>query len=516
MPPFRIAAECVCLAGWLVCCACSALRWIHMLQLNSYRARTQAHWMKTHPEKLLCLLPVLPAVIFAAVGADWSAALCALFLMISCLSLRPKKAKKPLVYTGRVKRLLSAYVLLCLLCLAAGLLYGGRLRLLFPTVALLLSPLVTLLANLLCAPEEHAVRQYYINDAAGKLRACPELLVLGVTGSYGKTSVKSYLGQLLRVQYDTLITPESYNTPMGVVRTVREHLKATHEWFVCEMGARHVGDIRELCELVHPQHGLITAIGNQHLETFHTQEAIVQTKYELADALPPDGKLFLNGDCDLIRQNLPNRPFLTYGLNEGNDYRATDVTVTLGGTEFTVTAPDGAVQRYRMRLIGSHSVLNVTGAIAVCHTFGIPLASLVPAVHKLTAVEHRMQLLPGEITYIDDAYNSNPAGCQAALETLSRFDACKILVTPGMVELGEAMERCNEEFGMQAAAVCDLCILVGEKQAAPLRRGLLRGQFPEDRIRVVQTLQEALSEVKRYQTEQKKVVLLENDLPDNY
>lgn len=501
----------VCLLLWLTAVCFASVRWFHMLQLNSYRARTQFRRFKETPDKLFCLLPVLGALVFSFLHTLWAEIATALFLALAAFTLLPRKAKKPLVYTGRVKRMLATEALLYAVCAVLGYWFGF-----VPMLALLCSPLLAMLANLLNSPIEASVRKWYINDARKKLRACPNLLLLGVTGSYGKTSVKSYLGQLLNVKYDTLITPESFNTPMGVVRTVREHLKATHEVFVCEMGARHVGDIKELCDLVHPMHGLITAIGNQHLETFKTQENVVKTKYELADSLPADGKLFLNGDCELILQNLPSRPYITYGLGEQNHYHASDVAVSLSGTEFTVHAPNGESERFRMRLLGGHSVLNVTGAIAVCHTFGIPLSSLQGAVRKLAPVEHRMQLLPGEITYIDDAYNSNPAGCKAALDTLAMFDACRILVTPGMVELGDAMDACNEAFGRQAAPVCDLCVLVGEKQAEPIRRGLLAEGFPEDRIRVVHTLQEGLAQVRAFYSEKKKIVLLENDLPDNY
>ncbi|MCH5182648.1 MAG: UDP-N-acetylmuramoyl-tripeptide--D-alanyl-D-alanine ligase [Oscillospiraceae bacterium] len=519
-------AACVCLLIWAAGSLFAALHWMHLLQLQSYRAHELWRRLVGAPLKLAGgLLPALAALPFAVFategeGSLWLWAVCALLFALSAVILRPrrKNVKKPLVFTGRVKRLTAVYGLLLLACLALSVLFylrGGR-WLLPVSLALLFSLFLAILANWICAPVERAVKRWYTNDAIKKLRGSTGLLTLGVTGSYGKTSVKTYLGALLGVQYDTLITPESFNTPMGVVRTVREHLRTTHEVFVCEMGARHVGDIKELCDLVHPQHGLITAIGNQHLETFHTQENIVHTKYELADALPPEGKLFLNGDCDLIRENLPSRPYITYGLGEGNDYRATDVELSLTGTSFTVSAPDGESYRYRMPLIGGHSVLNVTGAIAVCHTFGIPLASLAPAVRKLAAVPHRMQLRAGEITYIDDAYNSNPAGCRAALETLGRFDACRILVTPGMVELGADMERCNEEFGAQAAEVCDLCVLVGEKQAVPIKRGLLNAGYPEERIRVVRTLQEALAEVNAFRSEKRKVVLLENDLPDQY
>lgn len=498
-------------ALYLLCAAFATVRWLHMLQLNSYRARTQLRRFRETPEKLFCLLPLAVVCVCAFLPYLWAEFVGVLFLAVSCLTVKPPKAKKPLVYTGRVKRLIATSAVLYVACGIAG-----HWLAFLPMLALLLSPFVAMLANLLNAPIESSVRRWYIRDAVKKLRACPDLLTIGVTGSYGKTSVKTYLGKLLNVQFGTLITPESYNTPMGVVRTVREHLRATHEVFVCEMGARHVGDIKELCDLVHPKHGLITAVGNQHLETFKTTENIAKTKFELADSLPEDGKLFLNGDCELILQHLPSRPYITYGLSAHCMYRATDVSVSLAGTAFTVTAPNGDSAQYRMRLLGTHSVLNVTGAIAVCHTLGIPLESLTDAVRKLAPVEHRMQLLPGEITYIDDAYNSNPAGCKAALETLGMFDACKILVTPGMVELGDAMDDCNETFGRQAAKVCDLCVLVGEKQAIPIRRGLLAEGFPEEQIRVVRTLQEGLAQVRAFYSTKKKIVLLENDLPDNY
>ncbi|MBQ9793678.1 MAG: UDP-N-acetylmuramoyl-tripeptide--D-alanyl-D-alanine ligase [Clostridia bacterium] len=496
---------------YLTAAVFACLRWVHNLQLNSYQNKTQLRRFRSAPEKLFCLLPLLPAWVFSFLPFVWAKIVTLVFLAFSCLSLKPVKAKKPLVFTARVKRLLA--VTAVLLLLFAG---GGWFVPALSVGALFLSPLVILLANLLCAPMEKAVRNWYIGDAKRILNSCPELLILGVTGSYGKTSVKSYLGALLNAGFDTLITPESFNTPMGVVRTVRENLRSTHEIFVCEMGARHVGDIKELCDLVHPKHGIITAVGNQHLESFRTHENIRKTKYELADALPESGKLFVNWDCEAIRENPPARPYITYGLSEGCDYRAVDMELTLSGTAFTVEFPDGTTQRYRMPLIGEHSVLNVTGAIGVCHSFGIHPSALVPALRKLKSVPHRMELRPGPITYIDDAYNSNPAGCKAALDTLARFDACRILVTPGMVELGSAWEEENKAFGRHAAGVCDLCVLVGIREAEPIKAGLLEAGFPEERIAVVSSLQEGLARVNSFYSEKKKVVLLENDLPDNY
>ena len=493
-------------------------RFLHVLQLNSYKPSTQLRWMKTHRERLLCCVPALLAVVFGCFDALWAQIVCTVWEALSVLTLCPKKAKKPLVWTARAKRLAAANGLLFLLLALAGFFCGGAWKFLLPALFPAFSPLWMLLANLLCAPIEKAVRQWYIDDAVKKLRACPDLDVFGITGSYGKTSVKSYLGQLLSSKYDTLITPESYNTPMGVVRTVRERLKATHRIFVCEMGARNVGDIKELCDLVHPRCGLITAVGNQHLETFRTPENILKTKFELADALPADGLLFLNADSEPIRAHLPalDRPYITYGTTDDCDFYATDVSLSQNGTSFVLHTKDGQSYPFRMKLIGTHSVLNVTGALAVCLTFGISPELLAPAVRRLEAVPHRMQLLPGAITYIDDAYNSNPAGCKAALKTLSMFDACRILVTPGMVELGDDMKKCNREFGLQASEVCDEVYLVGEAQAVPIRAGLLDGGFPESKIHVTHTLPDALSALRALQTEKPKIVLLENDLPDNY
>lgn len=510
---------CIFCAFYLFASVLSALRYMHAFQLNSYRIRAQFTWMKTHRERLACLIPVFFCLCFAPVGTLWSGIVSTALLAFSCYTVFPRKAKKPLVITSRIKRLLCTDLMLAVLLAVAGFLLGRHFQFTLPALFLLCSPLAVLLADVINRPVEKAARNWYIRDAKKKLAACPDLTILGVTGSFGKTSVKSHLGHLLSVRYDTLITPESYNTPMGVVRTIREKLLPRHNLFVCEMGARHVGDIKELCDLVHPVHGIITAVGNQHLETFKSPDNILHTKFELADSLPPDGLLFLNADSEPIRKHMPDlqRPFITYGLTPDCSFYASDISVSLNGTSFSLHAPDGSVTAYRMKLLGGHNVLNVTGALAVCISLGIPPRDLIPAVRTLEAVPHRMQLLPGgDITFIDDAYNSNPSGCRAALNTLSMFDACRILVTPGMVELGSEMETSNREFGRQAAAVCDYVFLVGERQAVPIREGLMDAGFPESRVTVTHTLQDALRFVRSIHSSKKKVVLLENDLPDNY
>ncbi|MBO4399962.1 MAG: UDP-N-acetylmuramoyl-tripeptide--D-alanyl-D-alanine ligase, partial [Lachnospiraceae bacterium] len=328
----------------------------------------------------------------------------------------------------------------------------------------------------------------------------------------------------LSAKYDVLVTPESFNTPMGVVRTIREQLRPSNEIFVCEMGARHVGDIKEICDIVHPKHGVITSIGPQHLETFFTMDNIRNTKYELADALPKGGMLFLNGDSEEVVKKAGEYPgaFLYHAADAANGsaaggYYAKDIKVSSLGTEFTVHAPDGKEETFSTRLVGGHNVINIIGAIAVANQLGIALSDLKIPVRRLEPVPHRMQLIGrGAVTIIDDAYNSNPVGSKAAVETLGLFDGVKILVTPGMVELGEKEEEYNKAFGGYAAKNCDYICLVGRKRAEPIAAGVREAGFPEEKLRIFDRLQEALDFAYSIGDEGHKYILLENDLPDNY
>lgn len=499
---------------------------MHFFQLNSYRFDTHTKWMKENTKKYLthCIFAVLMLIcLFFEISIDIKAGVLIVLFALSCLAEKPKKAKKPLVYTPRVKRMLFTTIILCAVILLVTAHFTIKahhesITLLAAALLYAFGPALVLVANLINKPMELSINQGYTNDAKKILKACPDLKIIGITGSYGKTSVKYYLTTLLKSKYNVLMTPESYNTPMGVVKTIRGSLKATHEIFVCEMGAKWVGDIKELCDIVHPQHGVITSIGPQHLESFKTLDAVKNTKFELADSLPQGGMLFLNGDDENISAHGSNRPYISYAIENDADYKAFDITVSQRGTSFSVRTPEGETEQFTTKLIGRHNVLNIVGAIAISHKMGIALKDLKGAVRKLEGVPHRLELKEsGALTIIDDAYNSNPSGTKAALEALSLFDGYKILVTPGMVELGSKQDELNREFGKNAASVCDFVVLVGEKQAVPIKAGLLDMNYNEEKIYVANNINEALNFVYAISSGgRKKVVLLENDLPDNY
>ncbi|MBQ3093984.1 MAG: UDP-N-acetylmuramoyl-tripeptide--D-alanyl-D-alanine ligase [Clostridia bacterium] len=501
------------------------LYYVHMLQLNSYRPERYRKWMVDHDDRVLPryrFIEAVPLALLMMYGQKNSTVALIAYIaavlatLICAICDRPRKAKKPLVYTPRVKRLLATIaVLLIALLTATGLLnaqWTGGLLLLVTLCPVLLVHL----ANLINLPMENHINNGFVKDAKRILSQMNNLTVIGITGSYGKTSAKNFLTALLSAKYNVLMTPESYNTPMGVVRTIRERLRASHEIFVCEMGAKNKGDIKEICDIVHPTHGMITAIGEQHLETFKTLETIIDTKFELIDALPEHGIAFLSTDNEHIAARpVEGNRVVSYGLKDGAGYSVSGISVDEYGSCFTVAAPDGETCTYTTRLLGAHTIQNLVGCIAVAHELGMTLAEMKQPIRQMKPVPHRLQLLPNG--YIDDAYNSNPAGFRCALDVLGAMkDTRRILVTPGMVELGARQDALNEEIGAYAASRCDYAVLVGERQAPPIKRGLLSQGFDEDRIFVAFDLHQGLSFVQSLPPVENQIVLLENDLPDNF
>lgn len=501
----------------------------HMLQLSSYQFQGYFRFLRSKPQRYGLHVGFLVVTILAGI-ADAKAGnvlriLSLVFLAFMIFQYLPKPAKKKFVVTKRVQRLFVTYVVVFLIfVVAAAILYKvGSKEAAYCIIAVYMGllPLVTALCNLINKPIEKKVNDWFIHDAQRILAEHPGLRIIGITGSYGKTSVKYYLWTLLSEGFRVLMTPESFNTPMGVVRTIRENLTPMHEIFICEMGARHVHDIKEITDIVHPDDGILTSIGPQHLETFHSIENIIDTKYELFDAVQEKsskGLKFANGDNEIITANMRHENVITYGVSEGCDYRATDVKYSADGATFTVTAPNGDSAEFSMKLLGEHNVTNVVGAIAMAHTLGIPFSKLKMGVRRITPAPHRQELIKhGNVSIIDDAYNSNPMGAKMALNTLSKFeDYTRILVTPGMVELGEKEAEYNREFGRQAAEAADYIILVGIDHTRPIKEGALEAGFSEDKLFSKETLKEATDLMYEIDAGRQKVILLENDLPDNY
>lgn len=499
---------------------------LHMLQQNSYRNERYTRWLKGNwlradrgIEFIFLGLGLLLSLFSDSIG------LIIFSLSFLFLSWRfyNKKHKKPLVLTDRAKRILGLSLALFLL-LFGFFVYPEyafvKQKTLITFLLFLGSPLVTLAANTLLKPYEKYNHNWYINDAKKMLASMPNLIIIGITGSYGKTSTKHFLHSILSQKYNVLMTPGSFNTPMGVVRTVREKLKPFHEVFIVEMGAKQNGDIKEICDIVHPKIGILTAVGTAHLDTFKTVENIQKTKFELIDAVPEDGYAVMNLDYPMIA----NRPVegkkkTYYGVeNTEAQFNITDIHLSSKGTQFKVSAEGEDLGQFSTKLLGEHNLSNLAAAIAVGEHLGVPVKQAEVGIKKLQPVQHRLSIrkIGGNITILDDAFNSNPVGAEMAVEVLGKMEGTrKIIVTPGMVELGDEAFNLNKTFGSQIAANADIAIIVGETNREALTAGLKEVNYPESQIYQASTFADATKWLGA-RMQSGDVILYENDLPDSY
>lgn len=513
-------------------------RLLHLLQIEHYESARLLLWLRRRSELLraaeLVPLGALYAAGAACAWAGWGWVAGALLLAstpIAATGVREwrRPAAKPLVFTARAKRLLTCAIApSALLAIAAVLSAAIGLKALVLSILLAVSwlllslaPFVLVSANYALRPVESKVNRRYVRTARRTLaRVSP--LVVGITGSYGKTSTKFCVGAVLSADRPTLVTPASFNSYLGVVRTLNEHLQPQHRAFVAEMGMFRRGDIAQLCELVAPSIGVITAIGPMHLERLGSIEQIEAAKAELMEALPADGRLITNGDdprCLAIAARC-EVPVTLFGIENANaKVRAFDIGFAGGRTEFDVSLGDGEKIHVSARLLGRHNVYNMLAAAAVGNALGVAPQTIANALAGVKAPDHRLSPIRNDgagVVVIDDAYNSNPEGAAAALQVLREHEASRrLLVTPGMVELGDLEAELNRRFGEQAAEVCDVVVLVGATRTQPIYEGLLSAGMAKEDVHVVADLGEAsrlLGRIRR----QGDVILFENDLPDTY
>lgn len=507
---------------------------LQMFQQNSYRPKRYWKWLHDNIwnawrlTDIACLFLLLASQLL---DIRISAFIAAVVAIVKIFMIARKKYKKPLVMTRRVWRL---YILTAVLSLGAvtatGICTWGKVWGTYsgPSMTLGLEMLIAsfswavmLLAHVLLVPVEKLIQRRYINDAKRILRTMPDLRIIGITGSYGKTSTKHYLTRILSEEYDVLMTPGSFNTPMGVVRTIREYMKPYNQIFVCEMGAKQRGDIKEICNIVHPEMGIITAVGPMHLESFKTIENVQATKFELADALPSSGCAVINNDFEhCANREVSNTKAVRYGITnpDGCDYIATDIRYTPDGTEFTVKGKDGFELQLTTRLLGECNVSDLLAAVVIAHEMGISDDKIRYAVATIEQVEHRLSIkqTPGGVTIIDDAFNSNPSGSRMAVDVLSHFtDGKRIIVTPGMIELGSEQYNLNEVFGKYIGEKLDVAIVVGEYNRDAIVSGIKSTDFDVKNLHEVGTFNEAQAVLGKI-LQKGDTVLYENDLPDTF
>ncbi len=534
---FALAALALVFAGWRIW---RRLRYfLHMAQLEGYRPSRLGRWYRQHLSLLarpshgvglaLLLLSIPLGSIFSWSNAVLLALILWPFVFISSRKYRSDQQKKPLAYTNRLKRLMGVSASLALLLLVACSMWGVATGapsgfLLFLTGLLatdFLAPQLVLLGTVLVQPVERYFQEGFKRQARRHIASRPDLTIIGVTGSFGKTSTKFVVAEILRQKYNVLATPGSYNTPMGLCLVINERLRPEHQMLILEMGMRYRGDIRELCEIAQPDAAIVTSVGPAHLETMGTIENIAREKSDIIRHARSGAPVFLNMDDPLVAQMAEIAGGRVWRVSANGhreaDIVASDIAYGPEGTSFTVRDDTGSSASFTTKLLGSHNVLNILLGVAVGREMGLRLRQIAHAVKRVDPVKHRLQLRQkGGVTIIDDAFNSNPVGARNAVEILGQFNSGRrVIVTPGMVEMGERQDKENRALGELIAEHADLALLVGRNQTEPIREGLRAGGFPDEQVKVFDTLFDAQDFLKGFLRDG-DVVLYENDLPDQY
>jgi len=519
---------------------------VYILQLERYKSDRYARWLGPHRRSVLAvgeivwqLVTVVLGGVLAGAGVHWLAAYLVWLGTGHLLLARriPLQVSQRLQYTPRGIRVLAVGFGISGCLVAGGLTLAAAsaslgapvARLVLGTMgglalAGLVAPWSVWLAASALNPLERSIARRFLAEADRRMRAYPGQ-VIGITGSYGKTTTKFIVADLLASRYRVLKTPAGVNTTMGITRVIREELRDEHEYFVVEVSAYGAGEIREVCDILHPRLGILTAVGVQHLERFGSEAAIAEAKYELLAALPPGGAAVVNADDPVClklaaRARADGKRVVLYGMGEtAGDLavRGVEMKADARGTRFRVVTRDGEAESFETRLLGRWNLSNVLAAMAAALEVGVPLQAMREAVAGLAPAPNRLEIREeGGIVKILDVANANPRGAQMALEVLAGFEGgSRILITPGMVELGPLEAEENRRFGQAAASVCDYVVLVGPQQTRPIRDGLTERGFPADRILVARHAGEVADRLAGI-VRPGDTLLFENRLPDTY
>ncbi len=523
-----------------------SMKFLLVFQLGGYRFEKYFKWLnnsETPYKARLSLLCLLGFMFFCVIGVAFlpiypnenvncyfGFVAYIVFLSVFINTEKSVNAKVPLKITKRLFRLILTYIvfliganfgLMCLLNVIAGAIDDNIVSVLrFSIICFIpfIIPYILFIAYCFNEPFEYIIREHYIKRAKKKIQNA-NVIKIGITGSYGKTSVKEILKTILLQKYRVLATPCSYNTPMGLAKTINK-LDSSHDVFIAEMGARCVGDIRELAMMVKPQYGVLTGINNQHLETFKTIEHTKNTKYELIENLTENGVAFFSSDnvytnelfdkCDINK--------VKAGLNgENNFVTAENIKVTTSGTNFDLVIGGKEKINCSTILLGSYSIKNICMASAVAYKMGMTIEEIAEGINRIQSIGHRLEIVKNNknIVLIDDSYNSNEEGVKAAMEVIDMFPGRKIVLTPGMVELGKSENTVNFEYGKLLASHVNKVIVIGKHNATMIINGLLEGGMKKEDIIFAKNLTKGNDELNGIMMEG-DVILFENDLPDNY
>lgn len=450
-----------------------------------------------------------------------------------------KGAKKKLVMTPRAKRIFTIAYVLLFVYIGLNIFLNYKINdpnmLLISIIGMILFvhiiPFSLIVGNLVLWPIESLIKLRYYLEAYNKVRKLKPF-VIGITGSYGKTSTKYILNHILSCATgDCLMTPKSVNNIMSVARIIREQLEEKHKYFIVEMGAYRKGSIRKKCKFTPPKLSIITSVGDAHYERFKSLDNVAKAKFEIAEETIKNwGEVVINADQiseKHIREYVKDKSKFTAVFSEHNvsvdeKYEIKNIEESEEGLKFIINRENkNEDYEIELPLFGQHQVYNAALAFVSALKLGIPPQTIITSLRTVPQIEHRLEVKRGEnnITIIDDAYNSNPVGFTKALMLLKNLgeksDRIKILVTPGMVELGNLHDEIHFSMGEMSANAADIILLINVERVESFLNGFYSSPAKNKRMVPVKNLEDAQKWI-RENIKKDAVILYENDLPDLY
>lgn len=455
----------------------------------------------------------------------------------------PEKFRQELVWTNKLKALAGLALLLhaaaavllgfassLAIVLVRGFSAGIIFWILVPSILwfLLLSFIFfvfLIAAHTLLIPLDRYLKNSMIRKATAKVAGMPNLKVIGIAGSYGKTTMKEMVAAVLKRDYEVLQTPENINTPLGIATLVLEKLSSKTQVFVMEMGEHEPGDISDICRIAKPDFGIITGINEAHLERMGDIQRTIGTVFELAGT-PGDSPILMNADDRLVRESYKehigqHKPlFYSSQGQKLSEYvsRNEKFHEDASGNSFQLVRGSEEIRDFKTRLLGRYSIGTAMAAAILGREFEVPIAHIQTAIAELPPVHHRLEPVPNRngVTVIDDSYNGNPEGVREAIHVLAGFSGRRrIYITPGLVEMGARSDEIHYNIGKELASAADKVILVRNSVTPQIAAGLKAAGFPEESIVFFENALEAhagLGNIVRAGD----AVLFQNDWPDNY
>lgn len=362
-------------------------------------------------------------------------------------------------------------------------------------------PLIVSIIILSVQPFTVFVRNKTIEKARKKIKELDNLSVIGITGSYGKSSTKEFLRLILEESFKVVTTVKNQNSEIGISECILREVNDSHEVFICEMGAYNRGGIRFLCSIAQPKIGILTAIGNQHLSTFGSQENIVKGKFELIDSLPNEGLAVLNWDNEYIKSTFNSKVAnIKCSISKKEDIWAENIDFNKEGISFEACFKNGERIRIETGILGEYNISNLLLCIATAKKIGVSKEEIANGCKKITPEISgmEMKITNHGFSVIDSSYSANKAGVVAHLDYFKRIDAKKkIIVMPCIIELGKEAKQTHYEIGRKIADSCDLVIVTSGDYFNDLKKGAIDNGMKEDCVLCLTNPVDAFSRLKR-------------------